>query len=67
MFELIKQGGAWFSFDESLVAELKEAGIELKAIHQGFDNMRIYLEENPEITKALFARALRFLNTMAEK
>jgi hypothetical protein len=29
--------------------------------------MRIYLEENPEITKALFARALRFLNTMAEK
>jgi RecA/RadA recombinase len=39
---------------DDLIKELKDAGLELSKQHQGMDNFRKYLEENPKITDYLF-------------
>ena len=39
---------------ESLIDELKEAGLDMVSKHQGEDNFRKYLEENVEICNFLF-------------
>jgi len=46
--------GAWITVGDDLIKELKNADLELTKQHQGMDNFRKYLEENPKITEYLF-------------
>lgn len=48
-FGLLKGKGAWFSFDDSFVAQALEDGIELKAQHQGMNGVYKYVEENKDV------------------
>lgn len=50
-YGLAKKAGAWISFPEHLVAELKEKDLELVPQVNGMDKLRDYLEKNPNITK----------------
>jgi len=45
-FEMIKQGGAWFSWPEDVFNEAKEAGVELVEKIQGINSVYSYFEEN---------------------
>lgn len=55
-WEFIKKAGAWITFSDSLIEEVKKAGLELEKQHQGMDNLRKYLEENENLTKFLFEK-----------
>ena len=39
-----------------IIKELKDNDLELQKQHQGMDNFRKYLEENPKITDFLFEK-----------
>lgn len=55
MFEKISKKGAWLTIEPEIIKEIKDnTGIECKSLHQGIDNLRIYLEENENITNYLF-------------
>ena len=53
-WEMAKTSGSWIIVGDSLIDELKEAGLDMVAKHQGEDNFRKYLEENVEICNFLF-------------
>ena len=53
-WEMAKTSGSWIVMGESLIDELKEAGLDMVSKHQGEDNFRKYLEENVEICNFLF-------------
>lgn len=55
-FELLTKQGSWFAFDEGLREELKGKGIELVEKIQGLDNVRIYLEANPDMVTYFYKR-----------
>lgn len=48
-WELIRKAGAWFSFDESLVKEAKDNGVELQEKIQGLDGVYSYFETNKNV------------------
>ena len=54
--------GAWVTFSDEIIEELKKSNIELKKQHQGIDNLRLYLEENKQITDYFYNK---FINTLA--
>jgi RecA/RadA recombinase len=54
--------GAWVTFSDEIIDELKKSNIELKKQHQGIDNLRLYLEENKEITEYFYNK---FIKTLA--
>jgi hypothetical protein len=45
-FQIISKKGAWFSFEESIIEEIKKDGIELKSQFQGLESVYSYIEEN---------------------
>jgi len=51
MFELIKKKSSWLSVDESILTELKTAGLECVDKLQGVDNFYQYFEDNPALTE----------------
>lgn len=53
--------GAWVTFSDEIIDELKKSNLELKKQHQGIDNLRSYLEENKEITNYFYSK---FVNTL---
>lgn len=53
-WDFIAAKGAWITVDDSLIEELKKVDIEIAKQHQGRDNFRKWLEENPEACKYLF-------------
>jgi len=54
-WELAKKNGSWIEVSADLVKEVKEKiGEEFDHRHQGMDNFRSYLEENPKIVEFLF-------------
>ncbi len=57
-FGLAKAGGAWISFDENLVNELKSIGLELPATIQGRSKFLNFLEENSVICDFLYNKLL---------
>lgn len=62
-WELIKKAGPWFSFTDSLMDQLKEAGFSnTEKQHQGMDNLRSYLEKNPEIMTFLYKKLKNVLS-----
>lgn len=56
MWDLIVAKGAWITVDDSLIEELKLSDIEMPKQHQGRENFRKWLEENPKATKYLFLK-----------
>lgn len=53
---LITKKGAWLTFTDDMVNSAKDAGIEIKAQHQGANNLREYIGQNPEILEFLVAK-----------
>ena len=53
-WEFVVAKGAWITVEDSLIEELKAAGLEMPKQHNGQEKFRLFLEENPEITKFLF-------------
>lgn len=54
MFDMVKKGGAWFTFTPETLAEAKAAKFELPEKVQGMDSLREIFEENEALTN-LFA------------
>ena len=54
--------GAWVTFSDEIIEELKEEKLELKKQHQGLDNLRTYLEENKSIAEYFYNK---FIKTLA--
>lgn len=54
MWEMVAKKGAWLTFNDSILKEAKDAGVEIQQQHQGMDNLRSYLEENQNITQYFF-------------
>ena len=54
MWEMITKKGPWLTFNEAILKEAKDAGVEIQQQHQGMDNLRSYLEENQNVTKYFF-------------
>lgn len=48
-YELAKAAGAWISFDESIIENAKNDGIELQPKIQGINNFYDYLEQNENV------------------
>jgi RecA/RadA recombinase len=61
-WEFATAKGAWVTFSDEIVDELKKSNIELKKQHQGVDNLRLYLEENKQITEYFYNK---FINTLS--
>lgn len=61
-WEFAMAKGAWVTFSDDLIEELKKQNLELKKQHQGIDNLRLYLEENPQITDYFYNK---FINTLS--
>ena len=61
-WEFATAKGAWVTFSDEIIDELKKSNIELKKQHQGIDNLRLYLEENKEITEYFYNK---FIKTLA--
>ena len=61
-WEFATAKGAWVTFSDETVEELKNANLELKKQHQGIDNLRGYLEENKPIVDYFYDK---FIKTLA--
>ena len=61
-WEFATAKGAWVTFNDEIIEDLKKENIELKKQHQGVDNLRLYLEENPAIVDYFYNK---FINTLA--
>ena len=60
-WEFATAKGAWVTFSDEIIEELKKANIELKKQHQGIDNLRLYLEDNKNITDYFYNK---FISTL---
>lgn len=54
LFDMIQKKGAWISFSESLIEELKDSKIEIPEKIQGEPKLLAFLEANPEITELMY-------------
>ena len=61
-WEFATAKGAWVTFSDEIIEELKKSNIDLKKQHQGIDNLRLYLEENKQITEYFYDK---FIKTLA--
>jgi RecA/RadA recombinase len=61
-WEFATAKGAWVTFSDEIIEELKKVNLELKKQHQGIDNLRSYLEENKPIVDYFYNK---FINTLA--
>jgi len=61
-WEFASAKGAWVTFSDEIIDELKKSDIELKKQHQGVDNLRLYLEENKSITDYFYNK---FVSTLS--
>jgi RecA/RadA recombinase len=55
--------GAWVTFSDEIIAELKTQNLELKKQHQGIDNLRSYLEENKPIVDYFYDKFINALTS----
>jgi RecA/RadA recombinase len=63
---LVIKNSGWLSFENSFYKELKEQFAEAKEQINGLPKFRAYLEENPELTKVLFAKTLKYSQIVNE-
>lgn len=62
MWGLAIKGGAWLTFDPSVVQELKDVGRELKEKVNGVNALYDYLEENPLIMDHFYQKFSKMLS-----
>ena len=55
-WDMVDVKGPWIIINESIIEELKKAGIEMESKHQGVDNFRKYLEKNTKGCQYLFEK-----------
>ena len=60
-WEFASAKGAWVTFTDEIIEELKKENLELKKQHQGSDNLRSYLEDNKPIVDYFYNK---FINTL---
>lgn len=60
-WEFASAKGAWVTFADEIIEELKKENLELKKQHQGIDNLRSYLEDNKPIVDYFYNK---FINTL---
>lgn len=60
-WEFASAKGAWVTFADDIIEELKKENLELKKQHQGIDNLRSYLEDNKPIVDYFYNK---FINTL---
>lgn len=60
-WEFASSKGAWITFTDEIIDECKGVGLELKKQHQGIDNLRLYLEENKNITDYFYNKFIKTL------
>ncbi len=61
-WSLILKKGAWFSFEDSVMKEAKESGLELKEQVQGLNNLYDYFEDNKQVFDFFFIKAKNLIN-----
>ena len=61
-WEFASAKGAWVTFSDEIIEELKQQNLELKKQHQGIDNLRAYLEENKPLVDYFYNK---FIKTLA--
>ena len=61
MWDMVVAKGAWVTVSDDIIKELKENKLEIEKQHQGMDNFRKYLEQNPKIGSYLYCK---FLNAL---
>lgn len=56
-WDLVKKSGtAWLNFSDSILEQMKAEEIDCEKQHQGIDNLRVYLEQNPKISEFLYKK-----------
>lgn len=60
-WEFASAKGAWITFSDEIIDECKKSSIDLKKQHQGIDNLRLYLEENKNITDYFYSKFIQTL------
>jgi RecA/RadA recombinase len=60
-WEFAHSKGAWITVSDELIKELSDKGFEMPKQHQGMDNFKTFLEENPKMTKYLFDKFMNVL------
>ena len=60
-WEFAHAKGAWITITDELIKELSDNNLEMPKQHQGADNLKNFLEENPNITKYLFNKFMNVL------
>tara|TARA_R110000765_G_scaffold356561_2_gene446662 strand:+ start:960 stop:2060 length:1101 start_codon:yes stop_codon:yes gene_type:complete len=53
-WEMIKKSGAWISFNEETLEDLIAQGYDVEEKFQGEDNLLLFFEENPKVTRYFF-------------
>lgn len=64
LFDMIQKKGAWISFADSLIKELKDAGLKVPEKIQGEPKLLEYLESNPEITEFMYKDFQKISNAL---
>lgn len=59
-WEMAKKAGAWIKIDDSVVSELKANNLDMPQQIQGIDNLRAFLEDNPDVTKFMYNKLKEF-------
>jgi RecA/RadA recombinase len=53
-WEFAHTKGAWITICDELIKELEEVKLEMPKQHQGQENLKTFLEDNPKMTKYIF-------------
>ena len=61
-FEMLKKAGAWFTFDDKIRAEAKEAGVALKEKIHGMNGVYTYFEEDKAAYDFFFAKIQKIIS-----
>jgi len=61
-YTVLTRKGAWFSFDEKIINEAKEDGVEIKIQHQGINGVFAYLGENKAVYDWFLKKIKSFLS-----
>ena len=64
-WDMMIKSGAWFSFSEETLAELKEKKFKVENKFQGEESLLNYLENNKEITEYFFKKFKQTLESLS--
>ena len=62
-YEMMTKGGAWLTFEDDVISDAKESGIELQPKINGINKLYDYIEENESIMEFFRAKILKLIDT----